>query len=663
MQQVSPILPFATSDADDMFRRLADALPQIVWMTRPDGHVEYFNSHWYDHTGLTPAQSLGDANWLDAFHADDRSQINNRWQKAVASGEQYEIEYRIRGQDGMFRWFLGRGIPMRDDTGAITKWFGTCTDIHDKILAENASRQSATQFQQMANALPQIVWMAKPNGEHEYYNQRWFDYTGLPLNQSLGIDRWPVMHPADDEACWLYWQESLRTGKPYEFEYRLRRHDGEYRWFLGRGVPLRDEHNTITQWFGTCTDIHDKVVSEHKLKQAIEQADAASMAKTEFLANMSHEIRTPMNAVVGLANILSISKPLTDKQRDFVATLQVSADQLLQLINDLLDMARLEADGVHLEAISFNLNELVRDVLSINDLSAREKGITLQQRGHCPMPLVGDPSRLRQILMNLVGNAVKFTGEGAVSVNIFCQPQPGSSLMDVMVAVEDTGIGIAPDQVGSIFGKFTQADISTSRRYGGSGLGLSITKTLVELMGGQITVNSKPGKGSCFTVTLTLPSVTLAENEFQMMKEKPTMQPVTRHNKENKFKVLLVEDYHANVLVATLLLESFGYEYGLAASGEEALQRLEEEPYALVLMDVQMPNMNGYQATAIIREREAARGGTHRLPIIGMTAHALKGDRERCIDAGMDDYISKPFRPENLKDTIDRYRDEALAAA
>jgi PAS domain S-box-containing protein len=773
--QVSKIVPFSTNDADDMFRSLADALPQFVWMTRPDGYVEYFNSPWYDYTGLTHDQSLGTNLWQHVFHPDDYARIEERWNHSLKTGEVYEIEYRIRGRDGKFRWFLGRGIPMHDDNGAITKWFGTCTDIHDRITAttelrdaiefsrsvlesstdgikvldpqgrilsmnlsgrehfgledehsylmkdwtgfwQDAARIKAAQAVQealagrtsqfegfrptlrgrpkwwevivtpiadstgaihrilvvsrdmterqqhenelrlLADALPQIVWMAKPDGRHDYYNKRWYDYTGRSTEDSVGIARWPVMHPADDEACWLHWQESLRTGQHYEFEYRLRRHDGEYRWFLGRGVPVRDESGTITKWFGTCTDIHDKVVSEHAMKQAIEQADAASMAKSEFLANMSHEIRTPMNAVVGLTNILSLSKPLTDKQREFIATLQVSAEQLLQLINDLLDMSRLESNGMHLEAIPFDLNKLVSEVLSINDVRAREKHITLEQRGQCNSPLVGDPLRMKQIIMNLVGNAVKFTADGSVSVNLFCKPHTAGSLVDVMIAVEDTGIGIAPDQVGSIFGKFSQADTSTARRYGGSGLGLSIAKTLTELMGGQITVNSRPGKGSCFTVTLTLPSVKINESETSPVKEKAAVENAPAKKDAAPFKVLLVEDYHANVLVATLLLQNFGYEYELASSGEEALQKLEEEPFGLVLMDVQMPQMNGYQATAIIREREAARGG-RRMPIIGMTAHALKGDRERCIDAGMDDYISKPFRPENLKATIDRYRD------
>ena len=654
MQQAATVVPFRANVDDDMFREFADALPQIVWMADPSGKVEFFNQHWYDYTGLDVAQSLGAKGWDEVFHPDDTVVLWQRWPQAVETGELYEIEYRIRGRNGEYRWFLGRGLPVHDAEGNITKWFGTCTDIHDKKMLESQLRQQEAELRLLADALPQMVWMATPDGHHDYYNRRWYEYTGFGAGESIG-QRWGVVvHPADEVRCWERWQHALKSGEPYEIEYRLRRQDGEYRWFLGRGVPMCDTNGQIHKWFGTCTDIHDKILAEHQLKQAMEQAEAASMAKTEFLANMSHEIRTPMNAVVGLANILSASHPLTEKQKEYISTLQMSAEQLLQLINDLLDVSRLESNHVHLEAIPFDLNKVVQDVILINQVKAREKNVLVEQRGNrCP-GLIGDPLRFKQIVMNLVGNAVKFTNEGSVRVNLFATPRTGSHMVDIVMAVEDTGIGISSDKLGDIFGKFSQAETSTSRRYGGSGLGLSIAKTLVELMGGQITVTSTPSQGSCFTVTMALPAVS-AQEASAGRQETDREEKIDRNTPAMKSasKVLLVEDYHANVMVATMLLENYGYPYALASSGEEALKKMEDESFALVLMDVQMPQMNGYQATALIREREAA--GAPRTPIIGMTAHALKGDRERCLEAGMDDYLAKPFRPETLKTMLEKY--------
>ena len=660
MQQANAtVVPLRQYVDNEAFRRVADALPQIVWVANAGGKAEYFNQLWHRYTGLDEATSLGPDRWKNAYHTDDVVGLRARWDHSLATGEDFDVEFRIRRHDGVFRWFLCRGQAMRNEHGLLENWCGTLTDIDDKKRVEEKLRDRENEFRQLANAVPQKVWVTRTDGYHEYFNQRWYDFTGVSPDTTDGESWSHVFHPDDQPKAWERWRHSLKTGEPYEIEYRLRRHDGEYRWMLGRALPMRDEGGTIVRWFGTCTDIHDRMAERHQLEQATKQAEAASMAKTEFLANMSHEIRTPMNAVVGLANILSASDGLSDKQHEYISTLQVSAEQLLQLINDLLDVSRIESNGLHLEAIPFDLNRVVQEALSINAVRAREKHITLGSRGHCTQSLIGDPLRIKQIIMNLVGNAVKFTEDGAVNVNIFYAPRVGSRMIDVMIAVEDTGIGIAASKIDEIFGKFSQAESSTTRRYGGSGLGLSIVKTLVELMGGQVTVNSKPGQGSCFTVTLALP--TTGTEALDAPSNTAKNAGVPKETAKTGNRVLLVEDYHANVLVATMLLQNYGYSYALASSGEEAVKKLEEEDFAVVLMDVQMPQMNGYQATAIIREREAANG--NHTPIVGMTAHALKGDRDRCIDAGMDDYIAKPFRPEMLKAMLEKYCGLATAEA
>lgn len=388
---------------------------------------------------------------------------------------------------------------------------------------------------------------------------------------------------------------------------------------------------------------------------AKDEAEAASVAKSEFLANMSHEIRTPMNAVVGLANLLEMTSNNPVRQKEFIHTLKVSAQQLMDLINDLLDIAKLEAKQVQLERIPFTLDEVIAEVVSINAVRAKEKGIDLHIERHdaCHISILGDPLRLRQIMMNIVGNAVKFTDEGQVTVALHCESNTDESIMSVRVDVRDTGIGIPAQKLDSIFSKFSQADTSITRKYGGTGLGLSITKSLIDLMGGKITAGSEQGKGSTFTIQI--PFMLSGEGMQTHTAAFDANEWVSRVSSDVQAagggNLLLVEDFEANILVATSMLKSFGYEVTVAQNGLEALEVVKKKKFDLILMDVQMPVMDGYKATHAIREEERIKSLVP-TPIIGMTAHAMQGDRERCLRAGMDNYITKPFDPAVLAERI-----------
>ncbi|HEY0963717.1 MAG TPA: ATP-binding protein [Pseudomonadales bacterium] len=381
-------------------------------------------------------------------------------------------------------------------------------------------------------------------------------------------------------------------------------------------------------------------------------ADQANLAKSEFLANLSHELRTPMNAIIGISHLLSASNPLSDRQRMFVGTLKSSADNLLTLINDLLDVAKIEAKSIELEEITFDLRRMLHEIVSMMSVRAMEKGIRLnldlQKLSH--YLYYGDPNRLRQVMLNLISNAVKFTDSGDVTIRLQNSSE-GDGMKKVTFEVMDTGIGIASDKLHNIFDKFAQADASITRRFGGTGLGLSITKTLVELMGGFIAVKSEPDVGSTFFFTIPLkissPVETNAEKESAPL-PKPGAAGVTAAVP----KVLVVEDFEANAMVAGGFIEDFGYSYDLARNGQEALKQVvEKNSYFAILMDVQMPGMNGFDATRAIRRFEEE-SGAPRHYIIGMTAHALLGDRERCYEAGMDDYMAKPFSPKELKSKL-----------
>ncbi len=566
--------------------------------------------------------------------------------RALLKGEHVSEEFKIKRPGDEWRTVLANAAPILDDKGQIVAAIVVFLDITERKQQEDSIRRKEYEFRLLAESMPQIVWVCSPDGSNIYFNQQWVDYTGLTLEESYGNGWNKPFHPDDQQAAMSAWRNATKNNAAYVLESRLRRADGAYEWWLIRGVPIFEEHGDILKWFGTCTNIEGLKQSEAKLIQAKKAAEAASVAKSEFLANMSHEIRTPLNGVLGMLQLLETTRPTVEQKEYLLAAIQ-SSRRLTRLLSDILDLSRIEAGKLVIEEVEFEVMNQKQSVMELFEAPAKQKCLELNFviDEQLPPKLLGDEARLRQIFFNLVGNAIKFTEKGRVLIEASPLTLPGKSPAKVLFMVQDTGVGIPPDRLKDIFEPFVQAEGSYTRRFQGAGLGLSIVRKLVGILSGDISIDSAPGEGT--TVYLSLPFKLPSAGQGLIASPQPNAQPTV----ETRLRVLFAEDDKISLLSGKKMLEKSGYVVTTAVDGQEALQRLSEQAFDLILMDIQMPVMDGVEATKLIRASGASYAD---IPIIAMTAYAMAGDKEKFLAAGMNDYISKPADITELRAVIER---------
>jgi PAS domain S-box-containing protein len=526
-------------------------------------------------------------------------------------------------------------------------------DITARKQAEAALQASERRLRQMADSMAHMIWVTRPDGYHEWYNRRWYEFTGVPEGSTDG-EAWNGMfHPDDQARAWARWRHSLETGESYEIEYRLRHHTGEYRWVLGRAVPIRNDWGDIERWFGTCTDIHAmrRLTEEREHLLESEQAarlesERASRMKDEFLATLSHEIRTPLNAILGWATILRSGRFSASDAAQGLEAIERNARVQTQMIDDLLDMSRIVSGKLRLDVQRIDLAEVIRAAAETVEPAASARDVRVQLLlDPLAGPVSGDPNRLQQVFWNLLSNAIKFTPKGG-RVQVLLERIDSH----LEVSVIDTGEGIDPTFLPHVFDRFRQADATTTRRHGGLGLGLAIVKQVVELHGGTIRAKS-PGKhqGATFVVSLPL-TVIHHDNAPLSPRRHPTAEPVPLPVDSRVqiagVRVLIVDDEPDARALLRRMFEERDAVVRTASSADEALTIVQTERPDVLISDIGMPSEDGYALIRRIRALAPEHGG--RTPAIALTAYARAEDRVRALVAGFQHHLSKPIEPVEL---------------
>jgi PAS domain S-box-containing protein len=624
----------------------AAGLGIFEWDVQADRAV-WENERMYELFGHTRADgALSKAQLLErSVHPDDADALERALASGMASGRPFHTTFRIRRRDGALRWLDLAGHFLPPDGGPV-RMIGVLTDNTEQHLAEETLRASEERFRIMADTAPVMIWMSGTDTLCTFFNKPWLDFTGRPLEAELGNGWTEGVHPEDLKHCLQTYVESFETRRPFRMDYRLRRHDGQYRWIFDQGVPRFSSSSEFLGYIGSCVDVTERKQAEAERETLAEEqaaravAEAASRSKDEFLAMVSHELRSPLSAILSYAQLLRVGPVDIDAINRVVTVIERNAKAQLQIIEDLLDSARITTGKLRIELAPIDLVPVLEAALDTVRPAASAKGVTLVL--DCepkPTEALGDPARLQQILWNLLTNAIKFTPEGG-RVSLAMKHDAGH----IRIVVSDTGQGIEPAFLPFVFQRFSQTDTSSARRFGGLGLGLSLVQDLVELHGGTISATSEGvGRGATFTVTLparqsefVMPPLTEESNAEILSDDTTSLEDVS---------VLVVDDEEDVRMALSEALVRYGAHVTAAASGAQALAALADPPGNrtpdVLILDISLRDEDGYALLKKARAHQAE----HRedaIQAIALTAYGREEDRLRAREAGFRMHLTKP---------------------
>ena len=640
------------------YERSVDVSPAILWITEIDGSCSYLSQRWYEYTGQTREEAIG-YGWLDATHPDDKQPTADIFLRANKEQKPFYVEYRLRVKDGSYRWAIDAGNPRYDRDGKYLGYAGTVFDIHERKLAEQAAQEANARTLEERVRIEEVLNQTTiPIALLEGREHR-FKFTNDAYNQTFDLPRTPVGLLIDEvmpEAVSQGFKDLLdrvfETGESYhgiETPFVRNEMDGTQKTFFVDFTFAAKRHadGATEGVLATILDVTDKVRSRKELETAKDEAERANELKSAFLANMSHEIRTPLGAMLGFADLLKDPSLSNNERSNFVDILSRNGEQLSVIINDILDISKVEAGQLTLEYADFYPARLAEETLSLLNVKAKEKDLALEYLSDETVPesIVSDPTRVRQILLNLVSNAVKFTKFGRVTIRSYgCETSDGRKA--ACFEVTDTGMGIAPDKIDSIFEPFIQADNSMTRRFGGTGLGLALSRQLARALGGEITIlRSELNVGTTFLLKI--------EDQPQ---KRESSEPEAREPKKFQaeipsevllgIRVLVVDDAPDNQALIWRYLSKYGAVIDSAENGYMGYRKALAFEFDIILMDLQMPEMDGYTATHKLRSAGFQK------PIVALTAHAMSEVRQKCLNVGCTTHLPKPINARELVTTV-----------
>lgn len=619
-----------TTTTQEHYKTLANTAPQLGWITDPQGELLWFNQQWYDFTGLTPEQSLNNG-WRAVHHPDNLHMTLDIWEAAMAAGKTYEVVYQLRRFDGVYRWFLTRAVPNFNNEGKIISWIGTCTDIDDTKQTQHEIVDIIENVEEGFIAIDKDWKITQLNSYHERIAR-------IKRHKQIGQNFLELFFPEPIFQKSLFVETYLRVMKERvsvkfeEFYAPLQL------WAAMNVYPKADGGLAIFY-----RDITTEKLAQSELIRAKDESERANNLKTTFLANMSHEIRTPLASIMGFAEVLK-EKTLTETDKDrFLEMIIKNGCSLSRIIDDILDLSKVESGHLEVENTETAFDHLLFEVLAMFREKAKNKNIflNLNLSSQAPIRIKSDPTRVRQILINLIGNAVKFTKDGGVTIDIHSEMLTGDQCK-FKINICDTGIGLTHEQAERLFRPFTQADNSTTRKYGGTGLGLTLSKRLAQALGGDIRIiKTVLGEGSTFSFEFAA-LVTTEENRCQIPEN--THPPVSIDL--NHVRILLAEDSPDSQELIKHVLSNHGATVTVANDGAEALELARNNEFDVVLMDIQMPELDGYEVTRTLRSENFSK------PIIALTAHAMLEERVKTKAAGCNAHITKPLNFRQLVSTV-----------